>query len=109
MNRTNRRQNIMEFVACSPATTASAASIVREEWPTGWVDNRPQMRCLEDGKRFIWESERNGWTNYYLYDLTGKLIDADHHAHDVRGRRTSSRSTKRPASCSTWRATATTT
>jgi dipeptidyl-peptidase-4 len=32
------------------------------------------MRLLEDGKRFIWESDRTGWTNYYLYDLTGKLL-----------------------------------
>ena len=32
------------------------------------------MRFLKDGKRFIWESERNGWKNFYLYDLSGKLI-----------------------------------
>jgi dipeptidyl-peptidase 4 len=29
---------------------------------------------LSDGRRFIWESQRNGWNNYYLYDLSGKLI-----------------------------------
>ena len=74
VNRTNRRQNVMEFVACNPATTRCRV-IVREEWPTGWVDNRPQIRYLSDNRRFIWESERNGWTNYYLYDLTGKLIN----------------------------------
>jgi dipeptidyl-peptidase-4 len=34
MNRTNRRQNIMEYVACSPATTKCRV-VVREEWPTG--------------------------------------------------------------------------
>ena len=73
MNRTNRRQQIMEFIACSPSTTKCRV-IVREEWQTGWVDNRPQMRLLEDKKRFIWESERNGYTNYYLYDFSGKLI-----------------------------------
>ena len=32
------------------------------------------MQYLADNKRFIWESERNGFKNYYLYDLTGKLI-----------------------------------
>ena len=32
------------------------------------------MLFLKDGRRFIWESERNGWTNFYLYDLSGKLI-----------------------------------
>ena len=35
---------------------------------------QPADAFLKDGKRFIWESERNGWTNFYLYDLSGKLI-----------------------------------
>ncbi|TAK14313.1 MAG: hypothetical protein EPO35_09540, partial [Acidobacteria bacterium] len=74
MNRTNRRQNVMELAACSPATTKCRV-VVREEWPTGWVDNTPTMRLLKDQKRFIWSSERNGFNNYYLYDLTGKAIN----------------------------------
>jgi dipeptidyl-peptidase-4 len=74
MNRTNRRQQIMEMVACHPETTKCRV-VVHEEWLTGWTDNRPQMRYLEDNRRFIWESDRNGWTNYYLYDLTGRLIN----------------------------------
>ena len=74
MNRTNRRQNIMELAGCDPAS-GKCRVIVREEWLTGWVDNSPQMRYLADRKRFIWESERNGFTNYYLYDLSGKLIN----------------------------------
>jgi dipeptidyl-peptidase-4 len=48
--------------------------VVRDEWPASWVANTPEMRYLSDGKRFIWESERNGFRNYYLYDLTGKLL-----------------------------------
>jgi dipeptidyl-peptidase-4 len=74
MNRTNRRQNIMEYVACSPATTKCRV-VVREEWPTGWTDNHPPLRWLADHKRFIWQSERNGFVNYYLYDVSGKLIN----------------------------------
>src|SRR5690606_2394912 len=73
LNRTNRRQNIMEFVACSP-DSGKCRVVVREEWPTGWVANSPPMRYLEDGRRFLWISERNGFRNIYLYDLTGKLI-----------------------------------
>ncbi len=72
MNRTNRRQQIMEFAACNPAT-GSCRVIIREEWPTGWTDNRPSMQYLKDNNRFIWSSERNGWRNYYLYDLSGRL------------------------------------
>jgi len=72
-NRTNRRQNILEFVAANPESGAIRV-IVREEWPTGWVQNSPSMEFLKDNRRFIWESERNGWSNFYLYDLSGKLI-----------------------------------
>ncbi len=72
-NRTNRRQNILEFVAANPATGATRV-ILREEWPTGWIENNPSIHFLKDGRRFIWESFRNGWTNFYLYDLSGRLI-----------------------------------
>ena len=72
-NRTNRRQNILEFAAADPAT-GKCRVIIREEWPTGWVENSPPMRYLKDNKRFIWTSERSGFRNFYLYDLTGKLL-----------------------------------
>jgi dipeptidyl-peptidase-4 len=73
LDRTNRKQNVLEFAACSP-DTGKCRAIVHEEWPTGWIENRPEMRFLKDNTRFIWESERNGWKNFYLYDLSGKLI-----------------------------------
>jgi dipeptidyl-peptidase-4 len=72
-NRTNRRQNALEFAAANPATGATRV-IVREEWPSGWIENNPAVYFLQDGRRFVWESFRNGWTNLYLYDLSGKLI-----------------------------------
>lgn len=72
-NRTNRRQNAMEFTACSPEN-GKCRVVVREEWPASWVENSPTLHFLEDGRRFIWASERTGWRNYYLYDLSGKLL-----------------------------------
>ena len=72
-NRTNRRQNVLEFVAADPAT-GKCRVIIHEEWPTGWVENSPPMRYLKDNKRFIWTSERSGFRNFYLYDLSGKLL-----------------------------------
>jgi dipeptidyl-peptidase-4 len=72
-NRTNRRQNVMEFTACRPDTGACRV-VVREEWPDSWVENHPPMRYLADGKRFLWISERSGFANLYLYDFNGTLI-----------------------------------
>lgn len=72
-NRTNRRQNIMEFTASNPET-GKCRVIVREEWLPSWTTNTPQIEFLKDNKRFIWASERTGWRNFLLYDLSGKLL-----------------------------------
>jgi len=72
-NRTNRRQNALEFTACDP-TTGSCRVVVREDWPDSWVDNHPPIRWLADGRRFLWISERTGFRNLYLYDFAGKLL-----------------------------------
>lgn len=70
--RTNRRQNVMDVVAADPATGACRI-VLREQWAT-WLNEDPRLVFLSDGRRFIWESQRNGWNNFYLYDLSGKLI-----------------------------------
>src|SRR5688500_1604603 len=72
VNRTNRRQNKLEFAGCSPSS-GECRVILSEQWPTGWVVNSPAIQYLSDNRRFIWTSERNGWRNLYLYDLAGKL------------------------------------
>src|SRR5262245_64152843 len=42
------------------------------------------MRFMRDGKRFIWASERTGWRNFYLYDLSGKpLATLTNHQFEV--------------------------
>jgi len=85
VNRTNRWQNILEVAACSPAS-GSCRVVVRDEWPASWVDNRPAMQFLEDGNRFIWSSERTGWENYYLYDMSGTLLSTiTQHQFEVGG------------------------
>ncbi|NQV72575.1 DPP IV N-terminal domain-containing protein [bacterium] len=85
VNRTNRRQNILELAVCSPETSKCKAA-VRDEWPNSWVENRPTMQFLQDGKRFIWASERTGWQNYYLYNLDGTLLATlTNHAFEVSG------------------------
>lgn len=72
-HRTNRKQNIMELVAADPQS-GKCRVVVHEEWPPSYTDNSPEMQFLKDSRRFIWLSERTGWKNYYLYDLSGKLL-----------------------------------
>lgn len=71
--RTNRRQNVLELAAADPASGAVRV-VLREESPSAWIEPNPEMVFLEDGQRFIWESDRNGWKNFYLYDLRGHLV-----------------------------------
>jgi len=82
-NRTNRRQNVMEFTACDPAN-GKCRVVVREEWLPSWTENHPPMQFLADKQRFIWASERTGFRNFYLYDMSGKLISTiTNHAFEV--------------------------
>lgn len=73
-HRTNRKQDVMELVAADPET-GKCRVVVHEEWLASFTENTPEMQFLNDGKRFIWESERNGFKNYYLYDLKEGLIN----------------------------------
>ncbi len=71
-NRTNRRQDVLNVVAADPAT-GKTRIVVTEKQET-WQSNAPTMKFLEDGVRFIWETEKNGWKNYELRNLDGSLI-----------------------------------
>jgi dipeptidyl-peptidase-4 len=71
--RANRRQSITELVAGDP-NTGKTRVIFREERPASWTENSPPITWLKDGRRFILISERTGFKNLYLYDLSGKLL-----------------------------------
>ena len=103
-NRTNRRQNVLELAACDPATGACRV-VVRDEWPTGWVENNPRRsssRTEDDSSGF--RSARAGRTIIFTTSTARS---------SARSRTTPSRSpasstwTKRRASSITWLAAAT--
>jgi dipeptidyl-peptidase 4 len=72
VRRADRLQKVYDLAACSPATGA-CRSVVREHRPHSWASGAAP-RLLEDGKRFIWMSERSDYRNFYLYDLSGRQI-----------------------------------
>ena len=58
-------------------TTTGASRIILTETQKTFIPYWQQDYCffpLADGQRFIWLSERDGWSHLYLYDLSGKLI-----------------------------------
>ena len=68
--RTNRHQNVLEFVAADPAS-GKCRVVLREEWPASWIENNPEYRWLKDGRRFLWATQKNGFKNFVVADLAG--------------------------------------
>jgi dipeptidyl aminopeptidase/acylaminoacyl peptidase len=69
----------LDLEALEPAT-GKTRLVLREERPETFVaglefgDNWAlQVTPLDDDRRFLWMSERDGWRHVYLYDYAGKL------------------------------------
>ncbi len=75
--RKTRDHKKLELMAANPAT--GSARVILTETQETFVEVHPVwglrlFTLLEDGKRFLWLSERDGWKHLYLYDLDGNLI-----------------------------------
>ncbi|HVB85607.1 MAG TPA: S9 family peptidase, partial [Candidatus Dormibacteraeota bacterium] len=73
IERLNRAQSRLDLLFCDAATGASQ-NILTETDPY-WINIADDLYFFSDGKRFLWSSERTGYRHYYLYDLSGKLIE----------------------------------
>jgi dipeptidyl-peptidase-4 len=80
--RLNRHQDTLELLAANPQTGAVRTVLVEsdpayvnlEGGSPGFGATPLPIQFLKDGKRFLWPSERSGWRNWYLYDLSGKQL-----------------------------------
>ncbi len=70
-NYTDRHQRNLEVFALH-YETLKKKSIVSENQKT-WQENSPYMEFLENGKQFIWETEKTMWNHYELRNLDGSL------------------------------------
>jgi dipeptidyl-peptidase-4 len=71
-HRLNRLQNRVEVFAADPAT-GKTRLVFADEDPC-YIDERTELIFLGDNKRFLWTSERTGWKEIYLYEMSGKLL-----------------------------------
>ncbi len=74
VQRLNRVQNRLDLLLADPST-GSTSLLLREQDPY-WVDVSDSYRFLQDGKHFLWSSERDGFRHLYLYSIDGKLEHA---------------------------------
>ena len=68
----NRGQNELELVLADPASGRSRS--VMFERDEHWVGVTKDLSFLEDGKHFLWTSERSGLRQIYLYDRAGQSV-----------------------------------
>jgi dipeptidyl-peptidase 4 len=73
IERLNRAQNRLDLLFCDAASGASKAILT--ETDKYWINVADDLYFFSDDKRFLWSSERTGFRHYYLYDLSGKLIE----------------------------------
>ncbi|MBE3129166.1 MAG: S9 family peptidase [Acidobacteria bacterium] len=71
-HRLNRLQNKLELFATDPATGKTRLFLTDTD--PCYIDEQTDLVFLKDNLRFLWTSERSGWREIYLYDLTGKLL-----------------------------------
>jgi dipeptidyl-peptidase-4 len=65
----NRLQNTLQ-VMLGDARTGTARTIVTER-DSAWLDAVDDLLWLEDGKRFTWLSDRDGWLRLYVINRDG--------------------------------------
>jgi dipeptidyl-peptidase-4 len=70
--RLNRLQNALELFAADPET-GDTRLILRDE-DECYIEAQDDLRFLKDNTHFIWTSERSGWREIYLYDISGNLV-----------------------------------
>ena len=70
LQQLNRLQNTnLMIVASADATEVRTVLTDRDQ---AWVEEMKPLPWLEDGERFLWLSERDGWRHLYLADRFGE-------------------------------------
>jgi dipeptidyl-peptidase 4 len=73
----NRKQNNLKIYSVNP-TNGNKKELYDETQKT-WIqleDGYTRIHMLANNKNFILESDKTGWNNLYLYDMTGKFVNA---------------------------------
>ena len=70
IQKMNRLQNKLELIFADAAS--GKAHVVLTETSETFIDITDNLTFLEDGKEFIWSSEKDGFHHLYLYDISGK-------------------------------------
>ena len=66
----NRHQNHLQLMLVD--ASENQATVLLDEQNKYYIDITDDLTFLEDGKHFIWTSEKSGYNHIYKYDMKGK-------------------------------------
>lgn len=69
----NRLQNDLKLLSADAAT--GNTTLLLHETSETYIEIKDDLTFLQNGKGFIWSSERDGYNHLYYYDMQGKLIN----------------------------------
>ncbi len=70
----NRHQNHLELFLVN--TENGSSRVLLDEKNKYYIDITDDHTFLNDGKHFVWTSEKSGYNHIYLYDMNGKEVNA---------------------------------
>lgn len=71
--RLNRDQNHLDLMFADPGTMEP--TLVLTDSSSTWVEvGSNKLTFLDNGRGFVWMSERTGFNHLYLYDMDGSLV-----------------------------------
>jgi len=73
--RMNRHQNRLELLLAD--SRSGKTTLLLEEKNDYYISQRvlDNLIFLEDGRRFLWTSEQDGWHHIYLYNMKGRELE----------------------------------
>ena len=71
IQRMNRIQNRLDMLLADANTGRSR--VLFTETDAAWVDVTDDFHWINDGRQFLWSSERDGWNHLYVYNRDGTV------------------------------------
>jgi dipeptidyl-peptidase 4 len=72
IQRLNRAQTVLDLLVSDTASGRTRTLFTEKD--QYWINVSNDLHFLNDGKRFLWSSERSGYRHLYLYDLQGTQL-----------------------------------
>jgi dipeptidyl-peptidase-4 len=76
VQKMNRLQNTLDlYLVTFDDKGGSTSNVIMTEKSDTYIEIQDHLTFLDNKKQFIWSSEKGGFLHFYLYDMSGKLVN----------------------------------